>query len=349
MEVLALRDRDETCELENDRWAPAQLKRFETMGPAAFGYSPRLNRTLRRSRAALAHLHGLWKYPAIAVWRWSWRTGLPYVVSPHGMLEPWALTRSRFKKRLATLLYQGPCLRSAKCIRVTSRLELESVRAAGYKSRFCLIPNGVEVPVFHQEERLARRRPRRALFLSRIHPKKGLLNLIRAWERSRPVGWQVVVAGPDENGHRAEAQKMVRERGLEKVVVFVGEAWGEERSRLYREAELFVLPSFSENFGLVIAEALAYGVPVITTRATPWEELVTERCGWWVSTGMEALVPALNEATHLAEPELRARGARGRRLIERKYTWEPIGRQMHEVYEWMLGRRPPPPSLEAGD
>jgi len=150
-------------------------------------------------------------------------------------------------------------------------------------------------------------------------------------------GWRLVIVGPDEDGHLAEVRRAVREAGLDGQIEFPGEAWGDARWQFYRDADLFVLPTFSENFGLTIAEALACGVPVITTRGTPWQELETRQCGWWIETGVEPLVAALKQAMSQPSSELHAMGERGRTLVTERYSWEPIGRQMVEVYRWLLG------------
>lgn len=334
--VLGLEDR--MSHEDAGRWAPLTVRTHPIVGPRMFGYSPELGRDLERTAPDLVHLHGLWRHTSIAVWQWARRTGRPYVVSPHGMLEPWALQQSRWKKWLALRLYQGPCLRHAACIRATSRLETESIRKAGVDGPVALIPNGVELPRDLPGPRNgAGERYRRALFLSRIHPKKGLLNLVRAWAVARPMNWRLVIAGPDELGHLAEAKEAVGLCGLAGEVLFAGEAWGEEKMRLYFDSDLFVLPSFSENFGLVVAEALGCGLPVITTRATPWSELEEHRCGWWIETGVEPLTAALSQACSLSSADLGEMGMRGRRLVQANYAWEPIGRQMVEIYHWMLG------------
>jgi glycosyltransferase involved in cell wall biosynthesis len=171
---------------------------------------------------------------------------------------------------------------------------------------------------------------------------KGLQNLVQAWAAVKSEGWEVVLAGEDANGHQAELEAAIRAGGMEEDFKFIGLVDGKKKWELYRSADLFVLPSHTENFGLAVAEALACGVPVITTRATPWEELRTHRCGWWVETGPEALVGALREATSLSDEERRAMGQRGTKLIEQKYTWSAAAQKMIAVYEWMLERRPKP-------
>ncbi len=347
--VLALGLQDAHTAADLSRWRPVEVSPCPILGPEKFGYSPAMAAALNRLDADLLHLHGLWKYPSVATLQWARRTRKPYLVSAHGMLEPWALAQSQWLKRFASRLYQRPCLRHAACLRATSRLEFESIRQAGYCNPVALIPNGVELPPPRPagHPSLSPGKKRRALFLSRLHPKKGLLNLITAWTRLRPQGWELLVAGPDEGGHLAQLKAKVAAYGMEAEILFPGEAWGYARTRLYASSDLFLLPSFSENFGLVVAEALSCELPVITTRATPWQELEELGCGWWIETGVDPLVRALREALSLPPHCLREMGQRGRRLVESKYTWEPVGRQMLEVYEWLLGRHPRPACVHA--
>jgi glycosyltransferase involved in cell wall biosynthesis len=341
--------RDEMAAEDTACWSPIPVHTYPYYGPQKLGFAPGMLRALRDMDPELVHLHGLWRYTSVVVWRWAMATGRPYMVSPHGMLEPWSLGQSRVKKRLASLLYQGPCLRGATCIRATSRMEAESIRLAGYQTPIALVPNGVVVPPAPLPRTPRENgRIRRALFLSRIHPKKGLINLVKAWHTLKPAGWELVIAGPDEGGHLAEVRAAVREHGLEAQISFPGEVMGDDKLRLYCDSDLFVLPSFSENFGLVIAEALSCEVPVITTRATPWHELEERQCGWWIDTGVEPLVAALKEAFAHEPSTLQAMGVRGRRLIEQNYTWEPIGLEIIKVYEWMLGRGPKPDCIIDG-
>jgi glycosyltransferase involved in cell wall biosynthesis len=175
-----------------------------------------------------------------------------------------------------------------------------------------------------------------ALFLSRIHPKKGLLTLVEAWAMARPEGWRAVVAGPDDGGHRARVVSAVNSAGLTEVFSFLDEVEGEQKAALLQRSSLFVLPSFSENFGVAVAEALGAGVPVITTTATPWEGLEWHRCGWWVDPDAESLAGALREATDLSNDSRREMGERGREFVSREFGWLGVGRRMREAYEWIL-------------
>jgi glycosyltransferase involved in cell wall biosynthesis len=145
------------------------------------------------------------------------------------------------------------------------------------------------------------------------------------------------VAGPDLDGHGAEAFNHIRTLGLEARVTMTGMLQGESKASALGNAELFVLPTYSENFGQAIAEALSYGVPVITTRAAPWPDLQPRRCGWWTEVGERALRAALQESLRLSAGELEEMGARGRELVAGKYCWPEAGDKFVDAYRWALG------------
>ena len=263
------------------------------------------------------------------------------------MLSAWALGHKAWKKRLAWWLYQRRDLESARVLHATSAAEAEDIRRLGLRQPVAIIPNGVALP---PQEAMGQRAPaasrRTALFLSRIHPGKGLLDLVQAWHKLRPSGWRVLVAGPDEENHRAAVEQAISERRLDGYFKFLGPVGDDRKWEVFGQADLFVLPTKSENFGIAIAEALAAGVPVITTKAAPWQELESHRCGWWVDVGVEPLVAALREATAASPEVLREMGLRGRELVRERYSWPKIAQEMKAVYEWVLGRGPRPGCVE---
>jgi glycosyltransferase involved in cell wall biosynthesis len=292
-----------------------------------------------RHLSTVLHDNGLWlptNHAAAAVAR---KLAIPFIVSPRGMLEPWALQNSALKKRFALWLYQYRDLKSAKVLHATSMQELEGFRKLGLRQPVAVIPNGVELSSGSgaPTSGVPGDGSRTALFLSRIHPKKGLPLLIDAWGKVRTAGWRLVIAGPDEGGHKAEIEALIQAHGLEGVIHFSGEVDGPEKTALYRSANLFVLPTHSENFGVVVAEALSYGLPVITTKGAPWSHLIDYRCGWWVDPTVEGLQSALSEALALPAAQLAEMGMRGRDYVQR-YDWNMIAAQMLDVYRWMLGQ-----------
>lgn len=291
---------------------------------------------IRQAPPALIHDHGLWLPSNVGAALVAWQWDLPLVISTRGMLTSWALQHNRWKKRLAWGAYQKHVLGQAALFHVTSQEEVEALRELGFDQPAAIIPNGVPLPEGDASgESLTERR--RALFLSRLHPKKGLPMLLEAWAEVRPEDWELVLVGPSENGHRAELEAQVRQYRLDDEVQFPGSVSDDEKWDLYRSADLFVLPTHSENFGIVVAEALASGLPVLTTTGTPWAELETHRCGWWVEPEVESITKALDAAVGSDDEIRRQMGKRGRTLVETRYSWEGVAEQMCAAYRWLLG------------
>ena len=287
----------------------------------------------------IIHDHGVWLLSNHLVARAAQQLGLPRVVSPRGMLEPWAIQHHGWKKKLAWWLYQKRDLQRSNLLHATAEMEAANLRTLGLNPPIGVIPNAVDVPedvIGDPEHGCPGTLPRTALFLSRVHPKKGLLNLVEAWSRIRPDGWRMVVAGPDEGGHRDEVMAAAEEKGIRDDFAFPGRVSDEDKWDLLAEADLFVLPTFSENFGIVVAEALAAGVPAITTRGAPWQPLKDAGCGWWIDIGVDALARTLGEAMARSDAERREMGRRGQKLVRTEFLWPAVARKMADVYEWML-------------
>jgi len=310
-----------------------------------FKYSPFFSREVRslyrQKGLQIIHDHGLWLPSNHSAARAARCLGVPLVIHPHGMLEPWALAYRAWKKRLAWALYQRRDLESAILFIATSSQEAESIRKLGFRQPIAIVPIGIEMPDW-REQPIGDKAWRSALFLSRIHPKKGLLNLVAAWNCIRPKGWKMIVAGPDEENHLDEIKRAVKIAKIEEDFEFVGPIQGALKEKLYREADLFILPTFSENFGIVIAEALSYGIPVITTHGAPWQALVTNHCGWWVRPTADSIAEALQDAVSLSDATRYAMGQRGRNFVETEFSWELIAEQMLDAYQWIIGVGPRP-------
>ena len=168
--------------------------------------------------------------------------------------------------------------------------------------------------------------------------------LLHAWRKATDLApkiasaWQLLIVGPDEGGHLAEGMGLADHLGLGEAVRYGGSVWDEaERTRLYRSSDFFVLPTFSENFGMVIAEALACGTPVITTVGAPWRELESHGCGLWIPFGIEPLTDSLLSLMRASDTDRSLMGSRGQELVARRYGWASIGLKMAETYRWLLG------------
>lgn len=169
-------------------------------------------------------------------------------------------------------------------------------------------------------------------YIGRIAPIKGLNSLCSAYAQVAAKDWQLVIIGPDQENHLAELQALAKKLNITESVVFAGAKFGNELQEAYSNSDIFVLPSYSENFGSVVVEALAHRVPVITTKGTPWQELEDRQCGWWIDIGVEPLVEALQKAMSLSDEERKAMGERGRKLVEEEYTWDAAVKAMVNGY-----------------
>jgi glycosyltransferase involved in cell wall biosynthesis len=287
----------------------------------------------------ILHDSGIWLPHNHALAMLSGRGGGCRIVSTRGMLEPWAIRYKAVKKRLAWHLYQKHDLLCADRLHATSVQEAEQLAALGLKRPIDVVPNGMDLP---SENVLGKRRacPERiALFLSRIHPKKGLPMLVEAWARLRPEGWRLVISGPSELGHADEIAQEIQRFGIGDMIKLIGPQYGEDKMNILLDADLFVLPTHSENFGMAVAEALAYGLPVLTTTGAPWQEIAVRRCGWWVAPEVDPITNALYEALQTSDHNLRAMGARGRALIAAAYGWQGVATRMIENYQVALSTR----------
>lgn len=296
----------------------------------------------RRFEADSVHIHGIWSPRLARQSLLAHRRGLPCILSPHGMLQPWALRHKRFKKAIAWRLYQQGLLQKVSVLHASSKSEAEQFKRLRLQARIAVIPWGVPLPALPVADQHTphggAKGVRTALFVGRIYPVKGMPLLVEAWSRVRPPGWKMKIVGPDEAGHRSEVEALVQQRGLASDFEFIGELNGEPKRAAYESADLFILPSHTENFGMAIGEALAHGVPVITTQGAPWKLLEEERCGWWTPVSIDGIAAALADATSRSPEELQAMGQRGYDLVRKKFTWEKAAAEMKAVYEWVLGQ-----------
>lgn len=333
--LLEPRDREavQPARQREIQWVPA-YHRYLPLGWIA-SFRKTVREELAADKASVLHDAGLWlpsNRIAASVARAS---AVPLVVSPRGMLSTWSLQQRSLAKRLAWQWHQRRDLQGATLLHATADTEAEEFRRAGLTAPVAVVPNGVDLPEIGA---LNRGREKFVLFLSRIHPKKGVLDLVAAWAAVRPNGWRLRIAGNDEAGHEATVRDAVLRAGIGDAVDFLGPLDDSKKGQEFARASLFVLPSYSENFGIAIAEALAAGVPVITTRETPWEWLIEKNCGWWIETGVPALTLTLRGATEGPMAELGEMGRRGREWMREEFSWEEAARKMLDCYRWLVGK-----------
>jgi glycosyltransferase involved in cell wall biosynthesis len=340
VDVVGLRDAKTDADLP--AWAPLVPTACAVRGPAAFGYAPEFSRALMNSHADLAYVAGLWKYPMRAAQRWSCATRKPLVIAPHGMLEPWAVRHSGWKKKAAGWLFQDAQLRDAACLRALCLREVDSFRAYGLKNPVAVVPNGVDLPP------LAEVPPRHPLFpegrkvllyLGRIHDKKGLAQQLAGWAQARDAAgeWTLAIAGWDQGGHETELKLRARELFLNDSVLFLGPQFGADKDACYASCDAFVLPSFSEGLPMVVLEAWARAKPVLMTSACNLPEGFAAGAALRIEPDAAFIAQGLRVLFEMSRDDRQVMGDNGRALAERKFDWRTVAAQMAEVYAWVLG------------
>lgn len=292
--------------------------------------------------ADVVHAHGLWMRPTHYALHAAHKHGIPSILAPIGMFEPEALRTKRLLKTLYWPLFEHPALLHTACFHATSTSEVRNIGRRFAGRPICLVPNGVDLPTLVHD---SSKKENIVLFLGRIHPHKNVTMLLDSWlQIAASTSWRLVIAGPIEGLYGEQVRQ--RAAAIGPSVEIIGPVWGDAKIALLRRASLLVLPSKSENFGMVVAEALACGTPAIATQGAPWSELEEHRCGWWIPAVANALTQALRSALGQPTSELVAMGRRGRALIEERYIWSRMGKDLANVYSWLIDDTPAPPCVE---
>jgi len=302
-----------------------------------FPFSIKYFRKLFFIKPEIIDIQGLWSSTSIFNLIYHYVSKTPYIVTPRGMLENWALKQSYFKKKFFYFFIEKFHLKNAIFIRATSDLEALTFIKLGFKkSKILNIPNSIKIPDFKIKLK-KKNKTKRLLFLSRLHPKKGLVELLTAWKiiQDRHLDWELLVCGFDENNYKDEILKKIINLNLKRVILkdFVT---GSEKEKTYYSSDLFILPSYSENFGLSVAEALSYQVPVITTINTPWKKLNNYKCGWCIKLDNKKIAKTLEKAFTISRKERLAMGKRGRNWMIKDFSEQNIGFKMQLIYEKVL-------------
>ena len=295
------------------------------------------DRILDAEKPDLVHINGIWSLDRWLMQRQALKRGIKTYVMPHGMLEPWILNRHYWTKKLpALLLYERRALRSAECLIATAESERENICRLPFKvyglpcvEKVELVANGIVVSGIPMKDDWSVRK--KILYVSRIHVKKGIEMLIDVAVSmgERLKDYEIVIAGEGEPAYVGALKAKAAASGLN--VNFVGGVYGEEKWKTFQDADFFVLPTNSENFGYVIAESLACGTPVITTKGTPWEA-VDPACGCWIERTEGNLQQAMAWMMEKTPVELETMGRVGRKLIEENYSARSMAEGLMAIY-----------------
>lgn len=246
------------------------------------------------------------------------------------MLEPWIMANNPWKKKLR-FFYTKKAIHRAAHIHATAQMEADNIKELGFSNPISIIPNGINLSEVKEVKTIYG--TKKMVFLSRIHPKKGIELLLEAWRNTDTKGWTLEIAG---NGEAVYIETLTQSAKDLENVHFIGPQYGEAKWDFLRSADVMVLPTYSENFGIVVAEALAVGVPVITTKGTPWEDLERHKCGWWIELSVSNLKRCLEEVIKTSQDHIKTMGANGQSLIKDKYDIKAVAKNMSELYKKYL-------------
>ena len=365
LEIKVFGIHDQYSNADIGAWLPLKPLISKYVGPRMLAFCPEMLSGLRNYRPDLIHLHGLWQFSSIATQRYSQKNNVPYLISPRGMLDPWALSHSNWKKLVASAVFENFTFRDARCIHALCSAEADAVRTFGLTQRVEIIPNGVDLPdLLTKTEIKSTEGRKKLLFLGRIHPKKGLVAALKAWAKIRNSSdWQFVIAGWDQGGHEEELKRLCGDLGLQiancrvaenlklnsyKIntlqpeaadVVFAGPVFGDEKDTLLRSASAFILPSLSEGLPMSVLEAWAYALPVVMTPQCNLPEGFEHDAALPITNTGEAdqdLVSnysGLQTLNWLTKSELSTIGFNGRRLVENRFTWPKVANSMTSLYD----------------
>jgi glycosyltransferase involved in cell wall biosynthesis len=330
------------------------IKGYKLFGPEKLWFSPDIKKKARQTEKGdynIIHQHGIWTGTSKATLTFAQKK-IPTIVAPHGSLNKWVLDISAWKKRIALTAYERKNLELASCLHATSENEVADFRNFGLKNPIAYIENGIQKKNLYIKGNANRFREqygiegdkRILLFLSRISPKKGLIMLVNAINSIRNVfdSWQLIIAGVDEFDHKRDVELLIRQLNLTDRIKIIGPLFNDSKNDAFEAAELFILPSHSEGSPMVVLDSLAAGVPVVTTKASSWEDLNKYDCGWWSDINSSSITNCLKEALSYTEKDLQEMGQKGKKLISEKYTWDKLANKTLELYGWLLKEKKKP-------
>lgn len=294
----------------------------------------------------ILHQHGLWTPVSMYSYKLKKQINLKKVVQPHGFLMPYSRNLSKRKKQIAFSLFERSNLKSADMLVACAKDEALVLRELFPDKDISIIPNGIPDEFYNTKRRnIDAYRKRRLLFLSQIIPVKGLERVIRSISEiglDKFRDWEFIIAGYEDADYKSVLEKMIHELNLGAVIKFIGPKFGADKIETFDNADVFVLPSYSENFAIVVAEALSRGLPVLTTTGAPWKELESNNCGFWVDNTDLGIKEGILQILRTSEEELKNMGSRGKKLILENYLWSRSSLKTVEMYKWMIngGQRP---------
>lgn len=319
---------------------PGNIKCFQVWfkGINKIFYSLKLKQYLSQevSENDIIHLHSLWLYLSVLSTKLQKKKNIKKVVSTHGMLDKWALKNGNLKKKIALKLFENNNLNTADCIHALCEREYRDIRKIAPNVPIAIIPNGIYLP--SSIKKATSNKVKKLLFISRIHPKKGLVNLLHAWAKLRPDNWKLIITGPDENNHLRELRDLATNLKLNEHIEFTGPKFGKDKEDLLLTSNAFILPSFSEGLPMSILEAWSFKLPVVMTPECNLSEGFDFNAAIKIEANPDSIAKGLEELFSMSDSQMSEMGNKGYKLVKESYTWDTVAQQMVQLYDWVLGK-----------
>lgn len=351
--VLAFED--EFSKVDDIAYGLLPLEHYHIVGPVGVGFTMDLKEKLVNSGTDLVHQHGIWLYTSLVRKSFTDRYKIPYLISPHGMLDSWILKRNSWKKKIALTVYEEKNIRGAACLHALNISEYESIRAAGFTNPVAIVPNGVNLPTSREDATDAapswkQKGKKTILFLSRLHPKKGLENLLKAWSNlpdDLKSQWKIIIAGDSSGPDYRNSLITLRDNlKLEGQVDFIGPQFHDDKDICFNLADAFILPSFSEGMPLAVLEAWSYKLPTLITPECNLPDGFSSDASIYIEPNVNSIELGLIKLIEMSDSERRLMGERAYSIVKQKYTWDSVAAEMKNVYSWILKQGPLPSTIK---
>jgi len=343
---------DEYSAEDKQQYAPLSVHSYSVKGPKKLGFSTDIHRQIRIIKPDIVHTQSLWMYLSYANRKYHEKTGTPYIVSPHGMLDRWQLNQSFWKdlkKNIVLTLYEKKHLEEATCFHALCKEEHDAIRSLGFKNPIAIIPNGIELPGIDRQANVLngpnnisdKNSRKRLLFLGRIHPKKGLDNLLEAWWLLNPEhhNWQLVIAGETKDEvYMKQLRDKTNDLNISGTVSFIGGQYGAAKHICLMNSHAFILPSFSEGLPMSVLEAWSYRLPVLITPFCNLPEGYIHHAAISIESSPESIGKGIKEIISMTQNERRQMGEHGFELVKNKFSWAQVANSMTHLYNWVLGK-----------
>lgn len=342
---------DEFTKDDSFSWIPIEPKLYSAMGLEKIGYNSTFLNGLIKSDSNVGHIHSLWSYTTIALYKWAINKNKPYLFTSNAYLFESALNNSKLKKIIARILIFDRIIHKAECIQVNTINEYQRVRKLGFKNPICVIPNGVNLPdlkvksmpPWHHNKETNNKKI--LLYLSRIHPQKGLDKLVDAWKELKGnqqiQDWHLVIVGFDFKNSSFESGiiNFVKSNNLSSCITLLSGQFGKSMDACYANCDAFILPSYNEGSSIAALNAMAFSKPSLITPGCNIPNSFSTKSAIEIQANKDSIILGIIKLLSMSNEEKSLMGENARKLVEENFSWKFISLQIIDIYKWIQSRK----------